>query len=227
MPTVYNYHQVTKIFTDTSEAHPSPNELGVWLLPNAATFVAPPPYSSPQQVVQWDGTAWHVIDAPIEEVEEFIFGWMATDNEKRAILLKLANDFMDNAARALGFASIVDATSMSSSNPQNQVERDARTLKNWRSVVMTVINEVIDTVVGNTDPMPSIKSIMDAMPKFERAFPNPSQPPGYRIYEPVSAPTNMPPAPVYPPVPPPYVPPPRWVDPPDVHYPVTRPDSKS
>jgi hypothetical protein len=224
MPTVYNYHQVTKIFTEATDAHESPAEPGVWLLPNAATFVAPPPFTPPDQTAQWDGAAWHVIDAPIETVEEVIFGWTATDNEKRAVLMKLANDFMDGAARALGFASIVDASSMASPNPQNQYERDARTLRNWRTVVMTIINTFIDAAVGNTNPMPSVNSIMAAMPKFQREFPDPTQSPGYKIYGPVSVPDDLPQTPVYP-DPIPQLPPSTYVDPPDVHYPVTPPDT--
>jgi hypothetical protein len=214
MPTVYSYHQVTKIFTDAMEAHESPNEPGVWLLPAFATFIQPPPYMSPQQTPQWTGSGWVIINAPKEQVEEVIFGWTATDAEKKAILTKLANDYMDGAARALGFDSIVDATAMANSGSSTQVGRDAIALKNWRLSVMSTIQDVIASVVGNHKPMPSVHGIMERFPQLVRTFPEPDTTPG-KIHEPAE------------PMPAPYVPPPPYVSPPAASYPRTPPDEEN
>ena len=69
----------------------------------------------------WDGEDWFILPVPIETIEEAVFGWLATDDEKRATLLKLVNDFMDGAARAAGFVSILDASASAPANPTNRI----------------------------------------------------------------------------------------------------------
>lgn len=175
MPAVYSYHQITKIFTGAGEALPSPNEEGVWLLPAFATFVVPPDHTS-YETVMWNDTEWVVVPAPVTQVEEALFGWLATDEEKHDILMKLATEHMDAAAKALGFAGIVDATAMAVPEPANQVERDAVALRSWRTQVLEVIFTVIAGVTGNTKPMPAVVDILNSFPSFKRLWP-PMTPP--------------------------------------------------
>ncbi len=171
MPAVYSYHQVTKIFTGASDALPSPNEEGVWLLPAFATFIEPPAHTS-YETVMWNDTAWVVIPTPVEAMEQTIFGWLATDEEKHDILMKLATDWMDNVARGSAFASIVDATAIAATvgTPKNQIERDAVALAAWRTEILNIIMLVIAGVQGNTNPMPPVQGIRDSFPIFKRVF---------------------------------------------------------
>lgn len=169
MPTVYSYHQVTKIFTQASEALESPNEEGVWLLPAFATFLEPP-VAPDGQTVMWDGTAWTVVTITPAQLTEVVYGWLATDEEKHDILMQLANDFMDNVAKAFGFAGIADASSMASGDQTTQYGRDAAALRDWRAKVMDIILPVIASVQGNTNPMPPVADIRNSFPVFKRVF---------------------------------------------------------
>jgi hypothetical protein len=60
---VYNYHQVTKIFTCEDFADPDPLEQGSWLLPANATFIQPPALKE-YEVSQFneEQNKWTVVD---------------------------------------------------------------------------------------------------------------------------------------------------------------------
>jgi hypothetical protein len=184
----YSFNPITRAFVGEGDAQVSPAEVGVFLLPANATFKVPPAFDPTTQSAVFDNVNWAVIPKPVQAIDEVVFGWMATDLEKQTVLLRLVNEnFMDQAAKALGFANIADAVASAPAGPAtNQAERDALALKNWRMMVLSKINEWIAQVQGNTNPMPPVKAIMDSMPTFVRVFPDPLKPP--QVFGPVLPP---------------------------------------
>jgi hypothetical protein len=178
MPKFYSFNRITRAFSGEGDAQPSPAEVGVFLLPANATFKVPPAFNPVNQTAVFDDVNWAVIQKPVEVIEQVVFGWTATDAEKHEVLMLMANDFMNHAAKAFGFTSIADAVASAPTGPAtNQPERDALALKNWRMMVLAKFQEWIALVQHNHNPMPAVRAIMESLPKFIRIFPEPDMTP--------------------------------------------------
>lgn len=77
MTTIYHYDGATGVLTGSSEARVDPLEPTRVLVPARATTVAPPPVPE-GKVARFNGGAWRLVDATVEETPEIMLAaWRA------------------------------------------------------------------------------------------------------------------------------------------------------
>lgn len=155
----YQFDPATALYTGYAEAHESPEEPGVFMLPAFATFDPVPEFSPEGKIARRVNDAWVFVDLP-----PVIVPPVETEPGFDDIAAGLHNGLMMNMlsmAVALGFTSIEDAQSYGSDTSQKGY--DSTDFTNWKKACESLFASFIAS-----RNLPTLTELFVMLPKFVR-----------------------------------------------------------
>lgn len=171
MPLVYHFDKQTGALTGVSEAHESPAEPGVFLLPAWATF-KPLPGAVPEgHTAFFVAGEWKTLPGDRVVAEALALGLIATDEEKARLVREWVEHWKSFCIQMLAFAdaaSVRAHAAASAGAVRSQRDQDAADLLQWFRAVDNKTDEIVAALQGTTTPLPTPEAISELLPAFAR-----------------------------------------------------------